>query len=105
MTGGYPRTSHLPKDVQSREKIFSVNSIKGMRDYLQNKSELIFSASIPGIQPVKACIPGKADCFSIFTPGDPPINRRVPHCLPAGMVLIHYIYIGIFRYFFGQKCP
>jgi hypothetical protein len=27
----------LPKDVQSREKIFSVNSIKGMRDYLQNK--------------------------------------------------------------------
>jgi hypothetical protein len=23
--------------VQSREKIFSVNSIKGMRDYLQNK--------------------------------------------------------------------
>jgi hypothetical protein len=27
----------LPKDVQSRERIFSVNSIKGMRDYLQNK--------------------------------------------------------------------
>ena len=27
----------LPTDVQSREKIFSVNSIKGMKDYLQNK--------------------------------------------------------------------
>jgi hypothetical protein len=27
----------LPEDVQSREKIFSVNSIKGMRDYLRNK--------------------------------------------------------------------
>jgi glyoxylase-like metal-dependent hydrolase (beta-lactamase superfamily II) len=27
----------LPKDVQSREKIFSVNSIKGMKDYLENK--------------------------------------------------------------------
>jgi glyoxylase-like metal-dependent hydrolase (beta-lactamase superfamily II) len=27
----------LPRDVQSREKIFSVNSIKGMKDYLENK--------------------------------------------------------------------
>jgi glyoxylase-like metal-dependent hydrolase (beta-lactamase superfamily II) len=27
----------LPEDVQSREKIFSVNSIKGMKDYLENK--------------------------------------------------------------------
>jgi len=26
----------LPSDVQSREKIFSVNSIKGMRDYLES---------------------------------------------------------------------
>jgi glyoxylase-like metal-dependent hydrolase (beta-lactamase superfamily II) len=34
---GLSNYGSLPKDIQSRERIFSVNSIKGMRDYLQNK--------------------------------------------------------------------
>jgi len=29
--------SSLPKDVQSREKIFSLNSIRGMWDYFKEK--------------------------------------------------------------------